>query len=144
MGGCIGSSYCLGVMQAAPERVASAVLQNPIGLADNRDAFYAMFDTWADQLRGEQPEVPDEVWSAFRERMYGGDFVFNVTRDFVRSCPTPMLILAGDDLYHPALISREIADLAPNAELVRRWKEPDVVGDAVKRVQAFLVEHTPR
>ncbi|MEE9279248.1 MAG: alpha/beta hydrolase [Myxococcota bacterium] len=144
MGGCIGSSYCLGVMQAAPERVASAVLQNPIGLADNRDAFYAMFDTWADQLRREQPEVADDVWSDFRERMYGGDFVFNVSRDFVRSCPTPMLILAGDDLYHPAVISREIADLAPNAELVRRWKEPDVVGDAVKRVQTFLVRHTPR
>lgn len=143
MGGCIGSSYCLGVMQAAPERVAAAVLQNPIGLVDNRDAFYAMFDQWAEQVRTEQPGVADEAWSAFRERMYGGDFVFNVSRDFVRSCRTPILILAGSDLYHPAAISREIAELAPNAEIVEHWKEPEVVGDTVKRVQAFLAEHTP-
>jgi pimeloyl-ACP methyl ester carboxylesterase len=143
MGGCIGSSYCLGLMQAAPERVTAAVLQNPIGLADNRDAFYAMFDGWAEQVREEQPEVADDVWRAFRERMYGSDFVFNVRRDFVRSCDTPLLILAGDDLYHPAPISREIADLAPNAELIERWREPEVVAEVVERVRHFLAAHTP-
>jgi pimeloyl-ACP methyl ester carboxylesterase len=142
MGGCIGSSYCLGLMQAAPDRVAAAVLQNPIGLHENRDAFYEMFDAWAAQVRAEQPEVPEASWSAFRERMYGGDFVFNVGRDFVRSCRTPMLILAGDDLYHPASISAEIADLAPNAELVLRWKGPDDVSGAVSRVRDFLTTHT--
>jgi phosphomethylpyrimidine synthase len=41
MGGCIGSSYCLGLIQAAPARISAAVLQNPIGLsADNRAAFH--------------------------------------------------------------------------------------------------------
>jgi pimeloyl-ACP methyl ester carboxylesterase len=143
MGGCIGSSYCLGLVRAAPERVTAAVLQNPSGLAGNREAFYAMFDEWAKQVRTEQPGVDDAVWRAFRKRMYGGDFVFNVSRDFVRSCPTPLLILAGDDLYHPAVISREIADLAPNAELIERWKEPEVVGEAVERVRSFLFSHTP-
>jgi len=143
MGGCIGSSYCLGLMQAAPERVAAAVLQNPIGLAQNRDAFYEMFDTWAVQVREAQPEVDAEVWRAFRERMYGGDFVFNVSRDFVRACSTPLLILAGNDLYHPAPISREIAELSPNAELIERWKEPEVVNEVVERVRRFLAAHTP-
>jgi pimeloyl-ACP methyl ester carboxylesterase len=143
LGGCIGSSYCLGVMQAAPERVAAAVLQNPIGLCDNREAFYQMFDGWAEPLRA-QRDADDAVWSAFRERMYGGDFTFNVSRDFVRGCPTPMLILAGDDLYHPAPISRELADLAPNAELILDWKTPDAVGPAVERVRSFLGKHTPR
>jgi pimeloyl-ACP methyl ester carboxylesterase len=130
-------------MQTAPERVAAAVLQNPIGLARNRDAFYEMFDTWAVQLREAQPEVDDEVWRAFRERMYGGDFVFNVSRDFVRDCSTPLLILAGSDLYHPAAISREIAELAPDVELIERWKEPEVVNGVVVRVRRFLSEHTP-
>jgi pimeloyl-ACP methyl ester carboxylesterase len=32
MGGCIGSSYCLGMIKAAPNRVSAAVLQNPTGL----------------------------------------------------------------------------------------------------------------
>jgi len=143
MGGCIGSSYCLGVIEAAPERVTAAVLQNPIGLADNREAFHAMFDSWAAELRAGRPEVPEAVWSAFRERMYGGDFVFNVSRAVVRACSTPLLILAGNDLYHPAAISREIADLAPHAELIEHWKEPERVGAAVEHVRRFLAEHTP-
>jgi hypothetical protein len=75
--------------------------------------------------------------------MYGGDFVFNVSRDFTRSCRTPLLILAGADLYHPAAISREIADLAPNAELIERWREPEVVGETVAAVRRFLGKHTP-
>jgi predicted alpha/beta hydrolase len=86
---------------------------------------------------------PEAAWSAFREHMYGADFVFNVARDFVRSCRTPMLILAGSDLYHPAPISAEIADLAPNAELILRWKGPDEVSAAVSRVRDFLRTHTP-
>jgi pimeloyl-ACP methyl ester carboxylesterase len=143
MGGCIGSSYCLGVIEAAPERVAAAVLQNPIGLADNRQAFFEMFDAWAAEVRTEQPDVGDPVWRTFRERMYGGDFVFNVSRDFVRSCRTPLLILAGADLYHPAAISRELADLAPNAELIERWREPEVVGETVAAVRRFLGRHIP-
>jgi hypothetical protein len=73
--------------------------------------------------------------------MYGTDFVFGVTRDFVRSCTTPLLILAGDDLYHPAPISREIASLAPKSELVEHWKTPDTVTAAVARVRDFLKAH---
>jgi pimeloyl-ACP methyl ester carboxylesterase len=143
VGGCIGSSYCLGLMQAAPERVAAAVLQNPIGLADNREVFYAMFDQWADPLREQRSELPERAWQAFRERMYGGDFVFNVPREFVRSCEIPMLVLAGDDVYHPAAISREICDLAPQAECIDRWKAAGDVDAAVARVRSFLGQHTP-
>ena len=32
MGGCIGGSYCFEAIEQAPDRVAAAVLQNPIGL----------------------------------------------------------------------------------------------------------------
>ncbi len=57
MGGCIGGSYCLGVIKAAPERVSAAVLQNPIGLSPrNREMFYKMFDTWADGAEAEASE----------------------------------------------------------------------------------------
>ena len=143
LGGCIGGSYCMGVLKAAPARVVAAVLQNPIGLSDNRDAFYAMFDDWAKDIRPQHPEADQAAFRTFRDTMYGGDFVFNVSRDFVRSCRNPLLILAGDDLYHPAPISKEIAELASNAELVLKWKEPEVVPETVKRVRAFLKAHTP-
>lgn len=143
IGGCIGGPYCFGIMQAAPGRVASAVLQQTIGASDNRQAFYDMFDAWAEEIAGGQPGVTEQAWQAFRSRMYDGDFVFSVDRDFVRSCEIPMLVLMGDDLYHPQATSREVAALAPKAELVERWKEPDVVADTVARVRSFLEANTP-
>lgn len=144
MGGCIGSSYCLGLIQAAPERVTAAVLQNPIGLSPaNRELFYGMFDSWAEDLGGRRPELDKGAFAPFRQRMYGGDFVFNVTRDFVRSCTKPLLILAGNDEFHPAATSEEISRLAPNAEIIRSWKTPNVVGAAVERVREFLKSNRP-
>jgi pimeloyl-ACP methyl ester carboxylesterase len=144
LGGCIGGSFSLGLMQAAPARVASAVLQQPIGHSGgNREVFFGLFDDWQKELRKHQPTVTDAVWSDFRERMYGGDFVFNVSRDFLRSCSTPMLVLMGNDVYHPSETSREIAALAPRAELIERWKDPEVVAETVKRVRAFLLANTP-
>jgi pimeloyl-ACP methyl ester carboxylesterase len=145
MGGCIGGSYSLGIIKAAPQRVSAAILQNPIGLSPrNRDLFFAMFDGWAQALKPQHPEVNDAALRQFRDRMYGTDFVFNVSREFVRSCKTPMLILCGNDDYHPKETSKEIAALAPNAELVEHWKTPDVIGTTVKRVREFLTLHTPK
>ena len=142
LGGCIGSSYCLGLIKLAPERVSAAVLQNPIGLSpENRTAFNEMFDGWASELRKARPELSEAALDAFRARMYDGDFVFSVSREFVRACRTPMLVLAGDDLYHPAPIAEEIARLAPNAELIAKWKTPDATPAAVERVRAFLKAH---
>jgi pimeloyl-ACP methyl ester carboxylesterase len=142
MGGCIGSSYSLGLIKLAPERIGAAVLQNPIGLSpENRLAFVEMFDGWAKDLKKVRPELSEQALSAFRDRMYGGDFVFSVTRDFVRACRTPLLVLAGDDLYHPTPIAQEIARLAPNAELVMKWKTPDATPAAVARVREFLKSH---
>ncbi|HEY2525004.1 MAG TPA: alpha/beta hydrolase [Candidatus Binataceae bacterium] len=141
LGGCIGSSYCLGLTRLAPERVGAAVLQNPIGLSDNRPAFHEMFDGWAGDLMKERPELSRAAFDSFRARMYDGDFVFSVSREFVRGCRTPMLILAGDDLYHPAPISEELARLAPDCELIAKWKTPDATPAAVARVRAFLKAH---
>jgi pimeloyl-ACP methyl ester carboxylesterase len=144
MGGCIGGSYSLGVIKAAPQRVSAAVLQNPIGLSPrNREMFYNMFDTWADGFKVKRG-LDDASLRQFRDRMYGTDFVFNVTREFVRSCKTPMLILCGNDDYHPKETSKEIAALAPNAELIEHWKASDVIGATVKRVREFLLSHTPK
>jgi len=144
MGGCIGSSYCLGLIKAAPERVVAAVLQNPIGLGPGGIArFHTMFDDWAAELRRNRPEVDQATLTAFRGNMFSGDFVFSVTRDFVRACLTPMLILAGSDPFHPTEVSLELARLAPNAELIMEWKTPEVVRAAVERVRAYLEDRVP-
>ncbi len=140
-GMCIGGAYAMSLIRAAPERVASAVMFQPIGLSDNRDAFFAMFDGWAEELKQERDDVAEADLAAFRETMYGGDFVFSVSREFARGVTTPLLVLLGNDLYHPSSTSRELVELAPNAELVERWKEPVDQPAAKARVLDFLREH---
>ena len=142
-GMCIGGAYAMSLIETAPERIASAVLFQPIGLLDNRQAFFDMFDGWADELRQHRDDVADADLAAFRETMYGGDFVFSASREFAKGVTTPLLVLLGDDLYHPAPISRELVALARNAELIERWKEPADRPAAKARVLEFLREHSP-
>lgn len=142
VGMCIGGPYGLGLIDAAPERVASAVLFQPIGLDNNRDAFYEMFDSWAAALTAERADIDATHFAPFRERMFGGDFLFNVDRSFVQACTTPLLVPCGNDLYHPRSTSLELVELAPNAELLENWKTADAVPAARERVRSFLRAHT--
>ena len=141
MGACIGGPYVLGIIQSAPGRVASAVLQQSIGYDGDREIFYAMFQGWADAIADQHPEADEAAWRSFRSNMYDGDFDFNVGEDFVRTVSTPLLVLMGDDAYHPQAISRAIAAAAPNAQLIEKWKSRED-GTAAK-VTGFLQAHTP-
>jgi hypothetical protein len=76
-----------------------ALLDHPGGLDDNRQAFFEMFDSWANELRLARPEVSATTWESFKQSMYGGDFLFNVSREFVSRCQTPLLVLLGNDLH---------------------------------------------
>jgi pimeloyl-ACP methyl ester carboxylesterase len=144
LGNCIGPSFQLALIAKAPERVAAAVLQQPIGLAnDNRAAFRTAFDSWASEIAPQHPEASAQDFAVFRERLYGADFVFSASREAVRAIQAPLLVLLGSDLHHPSETSREIAALAPRAELVERWKEPELVAETVQRVRTFLKAHTP-
>jgi dienelactone hydrolase len=143
-GMCIGGPYIMGLIQAAPQRVASAVVFQTIGLHNNRQAFFEMFDGWANEQKPKRPEVSAEAWESFKQTMYGGEFLFNVSREFVSRCQTPMLVLMGNDLHHPQETSRELAALAPNATFIEKWKEPEHHAGAKKAVEEFLAAHTPR
>lgn len=143
MGGCIGVSYALGLCEAAPGRVRAAVLQNPIGaIGDDRQHFVAMFDEWADALRATRPDLDPVALAAMRDRMFGGEFVFSVSREFVRGLAVPLLVLAGGDHFHPPAIAEEIAGLAPNARIETRWRPSEVGTAMVTRVREFLRQHT--
>ena len=142
-GMCIGGPYIMGLIDAAPDRVLSGVVFQTIGLDDNLAAFHDMFDSWAEELKPDRDDVDPAAWEDFKRSMYGGDFLFNVSREFVAGCSTPLLVLCGRDLYHPESTSRELAALAPNAELVERWKEPENQEAARARVLDFLRGHTP-
>src|SRR5438552_3845717 len=121
MGGCIGASFCLTLCELAPNRITAAVLQNPIGHADNRDVFHNLVQSWARGVRETRPKNEEAVLSRFGENMFGGDFVFSVSREFVRGCRIPLLVMPGDAPPHPKVIGEEIAALAPHAEVLHQW-----------------------
>jgi pimeloyl-ACP methyl ester carboxylesterase len=144
LGMCIGSAFCLSLAVRAPERVVAAVLEQPIGLSEsNREVFHQMFDGWAEELAAARPEVSRTALSSFRDNLYGSDFAFSVTRDQVRRCTVPLLVLRGNDVYHPSDVSEEIARIAADAALIQSWKEGDCVSRAARRVAEFLEAHTP-
>ncbi len=142
-GMCIGGPYIMGLIQSCAERIASAVVFQSIGLDDNRQAFFDMFDSWANELQDTFPSMDTQSWESFRHNMFGGDFLFNVSEDFVQQCQTPLLVLMGKDIYHPESTSRKIAELAPAAKFVEHWKEPENIATAKHAVEKFLAEHTP-
>jgi pimeloyl-ACP methyl ester carboxylesterase len=144
MGGCIGASFCLTLCELAPSRIKAAVLQNPIGHADNRDVIAKLVQTWAKGIREPDPKVEEHVLSNFGDNRFGGDFVYSLSRQFVRQCKTPLLVMPDDDPPHPKLIGEEIIELAPNVEALRQWKGPEHLQAAIERVSAFLDRHTPR
>ena len=73
------------------------------------------------------------------------DFVFTVTRDFVRNCQTPVLILPDDIPAHPYVVAMEAAMLAPKAEVsMYPWKEPkERIPLAVRQIRSFMKAHRP-
>jgi len=73
------------------------------------------------------------------------DFVFTVTRDFVRGCQTPILVLPDDAPAHPYAVAMESAMLAPKAEVsMFPWKEPkERIPLAVRQIHSFLKAHRP-
>ena len=145
LGACIGGAFGLALATAAPERVTAAVLQQPIGLSgDNRSAFQKMFDGWAEELLRTRSDVTPEAIAGLRANLYDGEFAFSASRDELRACRVPLLVLRGNDLYHPSVTSEEIVQIAPRAELVTSWKEGDDLVRAVARVRAFFALHAPR
>jgi len=145
IGCCIGGAYILRLIQAAPGRVAAAVLEQPIGVhAGNRELFEGMWRSWAEELVAGRDDIDAATAEAFGRAMWAGDFVVSVARDAVRSCPTPLLVMPGIDEFHPTETGREIAALAPAAELLEPWKDPEHLPAATAAVGRFLRDHAPR
>lgn len=144
MGGCIGGSYCFEAIEQAPGRVAAAVLQNPIGLWENADTWSDGVKLYGETVRARDPSISQAAIDSFGRNMFGPDFVFSVTRDFVRACRTPLFLQPGNDKPHPAHTSEEIAALAPNIEVQKDWRGPAHLAESIRLVGAFLDRNTPK
>ena len=149
MGFCIGGPFIWNMLKRAPERVAAAVLAQPSGSRpEMRDMFYTNnMAGWGPALCARRPEISTAMVDAFLTRMYrtDPDFVFTVSRDFVRACQTPVLILPDDVPAHPYAVAMEAARLAPNSQVsLYPWKDPpDLIPLALRHVRAFLRANQP-
>jgi pimeloyl-ACP methyl ester carboxylesterase len=148
-GNCIGGPFALKLMERAPERVVAAVLSQPVGhRPDKPDVMYdSGRDMWAPEFRKRQPNISMETIEEYLHNLYRvrPDFVYSVSRDFARSCQTPMLVLPDDADAHPYQTSVDIASLAPNAEItVYPWKDPpELKARTINRARTFLKAHKP-
>jgi len=145
VGCCIGCSFIFKLVERQPRRIVAGVLMQPIGHDDtNQGAFGpGMWTPWGENLIGTRPDLSMDTVDAFGHALFDSGFVFSVSRDFLRTISTPMLLLFGDDRAHPRGISDEVAALLPNAELIERWRDPDVVPDVIEHMRRFLRAHTP-
>ena len=142
MGACIGVLFGFALAEAQPGLVTSLVLQNPIGLWNNRPIVQGEYDQWAAQV-GSWPGVDAALLPALGQRMFGGDFLYSVSRESVAACKVPVLLMPGDDGMHPAETSADIARLAPQTEMLAPWKGVGYRDAAMARVLQFFVEHRP-
>jgi pimeloyl-ACP methyl ester carboxylesterase len=149
LGCCIGGPFVFKMMEKAPDRIVAGVLCQPVGhRPENPDVMYnSGRDGWAPELLAHRPALTMETIEAYLHNLYRAqpDFVYSVSRDFVRSCPTPMLVMPDDVPAHPYTVSMDIVELAPNAEsTLYPWKESnELKAQAVDHVRNFLRAHEP-
>ena len=187
-GGCIGVAFLLRFIQEAPQRVAAAVGQDPVGFAEgvnSRETFFAMFKPTIELARSAgmaavvESAVANPVFvlnnaggpfaariavdAAFREQvlalpapdyermiveydssLWGAHLPFaSVDEAFIRRCPAPLLILPGNDPFHPTAISHRICREASQATCLDvDCRSAEKLEATKQRVRQFLREHS--
>jgi len=148
MGFCIGGPLIWNLLRRAPNRVVAAVPAQPSGCRE--EAKFLMYDTnmmgWGPDYVKRNPGVTMAQVDQFLTNMYkkNPDFIWPVTREFVKQMRTPVLVLPDDIPAHPYKVAMESAMLAPNAEVsMFPWKEPkERIPLAVRQIRSFLRAHT--
>jgi pimeloyl-ACP methyl ester carboxylesterase len=148
MGYCIGGCFAGKLLQRAPDRVVAAVFCQTVGhRPENPTVMYRHSkDNWVPDFMKRRPDVSAEMIEKYLHNLYAvqPDFLYSVSRDFVRNCRTPMLVLPDDVPGHPLQTSIDVASLAPNAEItVYPWKEPEALRQrTIDQVRRFLNPHS--
>ena len=149
IGFCIGGPMIHNLLRLAPDRIVAAALMQPSGYRPEMpDLFYQNNITgWGPPLCERRPEITMDMVHDFLTSMYTSraDFVFTVTRDFVRNLQTPVLIAAEDVPAHPYAVAMEVASLAPNSEVtIYHWKDTqEHIDEVVAHARRFLKAHQP-
>jgi pimeloyl-ACP methyl ester carboxylesterase len=150
MGFCIGGPMIHNLLRLAQERVVAAALMQPSGFSpEHPDIFYQNnISGWGPPLCEKQPDITMDMVHDFLTSMYTSraEFVFTVSRDFVRALETPLLIAPDNIPAHPYAAAMEVADLAPNSEVtIFPWKDTQPhIDEVVEHARRFLKSHEPK
>ena len=149
IGFCISGPMILNLIKNAPQRVVAAAMMQPSGFRPELpDLMYQNnMKDWGPALCEARAGVTMDMVHAFLKSMYldRSDFVFSVDRDFVRSCPAPLLIAPDDVPTHPYKMAMEVANLAPDSEVtIYPWKDTqEHIDQVVEHARRFLKARVP-
>ena len=105
MGYCIGGCFALKLMERAPDRVVAGVLCQTVGhRPENPDVMYnSGRDVWAPELLARRPDVTMATIEAYLHNLYRArpDFVYSVSREFVRGARRRCWCMPDDTPSHP-------------------------------------------
>ena len=149
LGFCIGGPFIWNLLKRAGDRVVAAVPAQPSGWRPEMPTlgYDSNMKGWGPELRDRRPDITMAMVDTFLTNMYRAraDFVYTVSRDFVRNCQTPILVLPDDVPAHPYAVAMECVHLAPNAQVsLYPWKDtPDKIPLAVRHIRTFLRAYRP-
>jgi hypothetical protein len=135
------------LLKRAGDRISAAVIVQPSGSRpEMRDFFYqSNIKGWGPAFAARRPDITPATIEQFLARMYraNDDFVFTVSREFVRECQTPVLVLPDDIAAHPYAVAMESAMLAPQSEVsIYPWKEPtERIPLVIRQIRSFMRAH---
>ena len=149
IGYCIGGCFAGKLMERAPDRVVAAVFCQSVGHRpeDPTVMYRHSSENWVPDFLKRRPDVSKDTLEKYLHNLYAvqPDFLYSVSRDFIKNCRTPILVLPDDVPAHPLQTSIDVASLAPNAEItVYPWKEPaELKARTIDKVRSFLKSHVP-
>jgi pimeloyl-ACP methyl ester carboxylesterase len=149
LGFCIAGPFIWNLLKRAPDRVVAAVPAQPAGFRPELPT--SLYDSqsagWGARVVERRTDFTSAMVDQYLTSMFRNnpDFVFTVTRDFVRSCQTPVLVLPDDSAGHSLDAAVESAMLAPNGQMsMYPWKDtPEKIPLAVRHVRSFLLSNRP-
>ena len=149
MGYCIGGCFAGKLLERAPQRIVAAVFHQTVGHRPELPDY--MYDSgknvWAPELLPRRPDLTMAQVEQYLHNLYRvqPDFLYSVSRDFIKNCRTPMLVLPDDTPAHPLQTSIDVASLAPNCDItVYPWREPEELRQrTINKVRTFLKAHVP-
>ena len=95
-----------------------------------------------------RPDITPDMIDKYLKKMYlaNPDLVLSVSREFVRNCPVPLLVMPDDTESHCYTVAMEMVHLAPNAQVsLFPWKDTkENVRLAARHARTFLRTNRPR